>query len=140
MKMPEIIRAFFDSTIRVETLIHIGTMCMDHAWPRIAEEAFEDDYEDIWKAIGIEPPEDEDRELISVYLVDNCKKGFLVQFATPMPDRFNEGGFSFSWSWYTTHWIYDETYEGACKKALAWQREFIEQKRKAAEESKVEEA
>lgn len=138
MQMKQIANEFFDRSIRVEKLLHLGTMCMGDAWAATAQEAFEDDA-DIWAALGMAEPEPErdGPEAWGEAICDARKLGFLVQFATPMPDRFYEDGFSFSWGWYTTHWIYDESFETACEKALKWQEEFIERRRaKALEEKK----
>lgn len=130
MKMQQIISEFYDSSVRVEKVLHLGTMCMDDAWPDIAQETFEDDA-DIWTALGMAEPEleSDDPEGWSETIRDARKLGFLIQFATPVPDRFYEGGFSFSWGWYTTRWIYDESFESACEQAMKWQKEFIEIRR-----------
>lgn len=138
MEMKKITSEFFDCSIRVEKLVHLGTMCMGDAWADIAQEVFEDDA-DIWPALGMAEPEleSDDPEAWGEAILDARKLGFLVQFATPIPDRFYEDGFTFSWGRYSTHWIYDESFKTACEKALKWQKEFIEQRRmKALEEKK----
>ena len=133
MDMQKISSEFFDRSIRVETLIHIGTMCVSDSWPSVAQDAFEESNEDVWQAIGIEEPHYSDADSWSEALIDARKTGYLVQFATPIPRDFYEDGFSFSWGFYTLEWIYAETLEEACVKAIAWQEEFIEKKRKEAE-------
>ena len=136
MKSRKIIHEFFERAIRVEKVIHIGTMCMDDAWPDIAAEAFEDE-EGVWAALGIEKPDDVSTEAWSEALQDACKLGFLVQFATPVPEGFYEGGYSFSWGCYSTQWIYGESFESACNKAKKWQAEFIKKRHaKEMEEQK----
>lgn len=135
MQILEIIKEFFDESIRVEQLIHIGTMCADEAWSSIAQFAFDDDHESVWNAIGIEPPDDDDNESTFMHLMDHLKTGFLVEFATPVPQKiYSDGSFMFSWSNYTTTWIYDESFEQACQKALEWRRKFIEKKRQATQQ------
>lgn len=130
MKTQTIISEFFDRSIRVEKLIHIGTMCMDEwAWPSIARDAFEDDAEDVWEALGLEEPEIQDTSEWCEVLVDCRKVGFLIEFATPIPWEFSENSWSSPWSCYHTKWIYGDTFEEACEKALEWQEEFIESKR-----------
>ena len=137
MDIKQIIGEFFDSAIRVESVIHLGTMCMDDAWPDIAREAFEDDADDVWLALGTDEPEEEDREAWREAIRDARKLGFLIKFATPIPENFYEGGHSFSWGYYTTHWIYDDCFESACEKAIKWQEEFVEKMReKEAKEAK----
>ncbi len=130
MDMQQIIGDLFDSALRVEKLIHIGTMCMDDSWPDIASESFEEDFNDVWAAMGISEPDESCESEWSEALRDARKLGFLVQFATPVPDRFYDGGsYSFSWAFYTLHWIYDDSLESACVRALEWKEEFIEKKR-----------
>ena len=135
MQILEISNEFFNQSIRIEQIIHIGTMCMDDAWPEIAKEAFE--REEVWVAIGIEEPDDVSTEAWGEAIRDACKLGFLVQFATPVPENFYERGYSFSWGWYSTKWIYDESFESACKKAMEWRDEFVE-KRRAKEMTELE--
>jgi hypothetical protein len=139
MELRQIISEFFDHSIRAESVLHLGTMCMDDAWPSIASDAFEFDCEEVWQAIGIADPESDETEELSEYLRDSRKFGFLIQFATPVPQQFYENGHSFSWSSYTTKWIYDEVFSEACRKAIEWNAKYIEEARTKAESSNGEE-
>lgn len=132
MEMKQIMSEFFNSAIRIEQIIHIGTMCMDDAWPDIASEAFESDAEDVFKAIGICCPDEDDREEWSQALRDAGKMGWLVQFATPIPGSILDDSYSFSWGYYATCWIYDDDFYNACTKALKWHEEFIAEKKAKA--------
>mgnify|MGYP000867274884 CR=1 FL=1 len=138
MEMRKIISDFFDSSIRVEKLIHLGTMCMDDVWPEIASEAFEEDAEDVWEALEHLEPDDACKEEWSETLRCIRKLGFLVQFATPVPYGFSGNGYSCSWGQYTTQWIYGDSFELACARALKWQEEFIEASRAAQEAVKTQ--
>jgi len=86
----------------------------------------------LWESIGIEPPYDlDDPGLIFDHLMDNDKSGFLVKFATPVPQNIKDGSHSMSWGYYAAKWIYADTYQEACEKALAWRCQFVESKRQA---------
>ena len=124
----------FDNSVRAEAIIHIPTMLAQDAWPEIAREAFmEDDPDPIWEEIGIEPPYDLDDEgLIFEHLTDNRKCGYLVKFATPVPEDIKADSHRLSWGYYKMQWIYAESYEQACEKALDWRQELIDKKRTKA--------
>jgi len=124
----------FENNIRAEGIIHIPTMLAQDAWPDIAREAFmEDEPDQIWGEIGIEPPYDLDDEgLIFEHLTDNRKFGYLVKFATPVPQDITADSHRLSWGYYSMKWIYAESYEQACEKALDWRQEFINRRREKA--------
>lgn len=124
----------FDNNVRAEAIIHIPTMLAQDAWPDIAREAFmEDEPDRIWEEIGIEPPYDLDDEgLIFEHLTDNRKFGYLVKFATPVPQDITADSHRLSWGYYSMKWIYAESYEQACKKALDWREKFVARKREQA--------
>lgn len=138
MTTREISETFFDVSIRAELIIHIGTQLLDGCTSDAVEEAFNDDWSQIWEALGCRPTEDgeSDMEDVSYYLRNQVEKqGYLVKFATPVPHRFTEHGYAFSWGYYTSSWIYAETYEEACQKAIEWQAEYVERKRKEEAEA-----
>lgn len=137
MEMRDIQEEFFNNSIRPEKIIHLGTQCIDDcSWTDDAEEAFMNDFERVWEAIGISPPEEEPDELwaIAEHLLHGKKNGFLIQFATPMPRNITKGGsYSFSWGAYTTHWVYADSFEIACEKAIEWKNEYIAKEFEKAE-------
>lgn len=116
-----------DGSVRAEAIFHLGAQCItdEFSWPSELEDLFNDCYEDVFNAIGIEPPEDEDKGYIIEHLLENNKLGFLVQFATPVPRDITESGFTFSWGYYTTKLIYSDNFDDACKQALVWREEYI---------------
>ena len=130
MKDKDIGERFFDFSLRAELIIHIPTQFLEEYLPSEVEDAFDLDFEEIFKAIGIKAPDERDNEEISYYLRENNVTGWLVKFATPKPQRFTKGGFSMSWGYYGTQWIYDLSYENACERAIKWQNEFVESHRK----------
>jgi hypothetical protein len=135
----ETIESMFEGSIRAEVIIHLATMLAQDSFPGIATEAFmEEDPEPLWESIGIEPPYDlDDPGLIFDHLMDNDKSGFLVKFATPVPQNIKDGSHSMSWGYYATHWIYADTYQEACEKALAWRQEFYKKRKKFLEDQLI---
>lgn len=129
----QIISDFYNEIIRAETILHLAIQCIDEAHAPDAKDALSLDWEDIWNALGCEIPESESTpEEISDYLRNKGINGFLVKFATPVPQYIDGDGYSVTWSWYATKWIYSETLEGACQKALKWKSEYIENKKAKA--------
>ncbi|MDY0164638.1 hypothetical protein [Desulfobotulus sp.] len=134
MTSKQIAGEFEGRSLRAETIIHIGSMLAGE-WPESAKDAFSYDWDDVFLDLGLKNEAEvglewNEYEEISQFLWDNGKSGFLVQFATPIPENFTARGHSGSWGYYTTKWIYAETYEDACAAAMKWQDEYIEKKRK----------
>lgn len=133
MKNSQVAQEFYDNSIRFESIVHFASMCIDYAFPDAAEDAFNQNWEEVWRAIGIDAPEDgseEDMEYISDYLNANGKAGFLIQVATPIPEFHDKNSFiSKGWGWYTTKWIYVENFEDAIPLAHEWKSEYIEKER-----------
>ena len=124
----------FDYELRAEKIIHMGTMCSTDPMADVAHEAFEDDWDQIWSAIGIEPPRlDAEYGEISEVIIDHQRFGFLVQIGTPVPQRFGTGQtYTCSWGHYQLKWFYGESMDEIYTKAAKWQTEYIEQKREQA--------
>ena len=111
-----------EATARIETLIHIGCAIGDG-------DSVADSLSEFW---------DEDKETIegvfpncsescpdgavwefAEYLHGNKKLGFLAKFATPVMKN-NKGSISFSWGYYSTKWVYSDTFEGVVEEGLKW--------------------
>lgn len=124
----KIIEYFYDNSIRAEKIIHLGIQCIDELSPDVKEE-FKYDYNEISSALGLESPDllDGDDEDISSLFIESGKLGFLIKFATPVPKFYsdNSDSYSFSWSFCRMEWIYGETLEEACKKAIEWKEVYI---------------
>ncbi|PHS64371.1 MAG: hypothetical protein COB09_08330 [Thalassobium sp.] len=138
MNMKEISTEFFDNSIRAELIVNIPSMLSDEDSPPdiIADNVY-DDLDRTCAAMGIKPPSIHDIDDLGFWFSDLARRkgfnGFLVQFATPIPTNIRQdGGFSFSWGYYTTQWIYGDTYEEACAKAVEWAAGFVSEKRAAA--------
>ncbi|MCP8687724.1 hypothetical protein [Marinobacterium sedimentorum] len=127
----------FDHNLRAETIIHIGAMCTSVPMADIATEAFQEDWDELWNALGVtRTPHDVDDESICSALMHAGRRGFLIQIGTPVPQGFTEDG-SYVWSWghYQLKWFYGDSVEGAFEAAAQWQEKYIEAKH-AKEQSK----
>jgi hypothetical protein len=133
MTPKQIAEEFQGRSLRAEVIIHIGSMLADE-WPESAKDAFSYDWDEVFLDLGLKNEAEvglewDEYEEISEFLYNNGIFGFLVQFATPIPEDFTAYGHSGSWGYYTMKWIYAETYEDACVAAMKWQDEYIEKKR-----------
>ena len=115
-------------------ILNLGIQCMEDCFADHAEDCINSDWEEIWAAVGIEPPhpDESDNEDIAYHLQACGKSGYLVRFATPIPRDITTSSFRFSWGMYTTQWIYSETIQDACNKAIEWRRGYIEKERAKA--------
>jgi len=130
MNHREICENFFNNGVRVETIIHLGSMCHDYAYPSCAEDAFEQDWEEVLKALDLEIDADADKEEISSTLYDNNKLGFLIQAATPVPKFLSSSSSTHSgWGYYATKWIYAENINEAISKAHEWAEEYYQEQK-----------
>lgn len=128
----------FDGSIRPAIILHLGTMLADcEAVPDVLADAFEEDSEYIREALGIdEESSSEDLFELQDILAQEDRLGFLVKFETPIPQYFfDRNSFRFSWSYYTSKWIYGKTYNQCCKKALKWREKYIILRRKKTNET-----
>ena len=134
--MKEILEVFYENNIRADLILHLGTQCFTQpdecCWSYAAKDVFDDEPDEVWEAIGLDIPEHSGLDAISEYLVDNNKLGFLVRFATPVPHHITQNGYSYSWGRYTTKFVYGETYEVACRKAIDWKKVYIAKKKAKA--------
>lgn len=118
----------FEGSLRPATIFHLSTMLVDpDAVPNVLADALEEDWEDIYSALGIGTGQGEPEhwELVDE-LTYKAKAGFLVKFETPVPSDFDKhGGYIFSWGCYTSKWFYGKNYNECCNKAVKWQKSFI---------------
>ncbi len=128
-------RRWFDLSLRIETLIHLGTMAIDYSFSTPAEEFFEDEPEEAERLLGCVVDESPDWEELSTFLYENGKLGFLVKLATPVPSNFSDDGSyqTNGWGHFMTKWFYTEGFdETFFETAEKWRDEFIKSRRKAA--------
>ena len=65
---------------------------------------------------------------IEAFLYNEGKlNGYLAKFAKPVTTNFYESGYSFSWGWHYTTWLYAETLDDLFKKSFEWAKERHEQ-------------
>lgn len=123
-----------DTTLRAEQVFHLGTQCFQDDIPDGVSEAFEYNWDEVWKAIGCPEPHDNEPEAIIEHLWRYASTGFLVRFATPSPTSFISSGYAtLGWGRYTSGWVYAETMEEACKMGLAWKKVYIQEERERLE-------
>ncbi len=119
----------FEESLRPAIILHLGTMLTDpEAVPEVLEEAFEEDSDVIYEAVGVDSTYAGDDFYIVYDLIDEADKlDYLVKFETPIPTQFfGDGGVGYSWGYYTSKWFYGKTYNECCKKAIKWRRQWIE--------------
>ncbi|MBF0453607.1 MAG: hypothetical protein HQL72_02180 [Magnetococcales bacterium] len=121
-----------DPMIRAEQIFHLGLMCRMESWPDLLAEAFRD-LPEVWREVGLKEGDlndPEDLEEIACALYGRYRLGFLICFATPVPQKAIYGGtFSYSWGVYQHEWVYADTLEEACKKRLDRSKAFVEEER-----------
>lgn len=128
---------FFEHSIRPETILHLGTMMLETP-PESLKKAFEYDGDDVFPLLGIDEEGvfgyigDHDEDDLLKALADVKATGWLVKFATPVPQDFSPDGSSWSQSWgfYATKWIYGNSYNACCKLAIRWANEYVNRARR----------
>ncbi len=129
MNTVDIVEQFFENSIRPEVIIHLGTQCIDEdALPENVRDALLNDWEETWIELGIAIPQDADIPLMCDLLQRYRKTGFLVSFSTPTPQNISEQSYTFSRGYFTSKWLYADTYEEVCQKAIEWQAGYIKRK------------
>ena len=127
MNHKEITEYFSENCLRLEKIIHIASMCCSRSLPPIAEDAFNDDWDDVCRAIGIDPPDNYIGPYeMSARLYALNKLGFLIQAATPILKFKSQASSTSSWEYYTTKWIYAESLDEAIEKAKKWAFDYYQ--------------
>ena len=129
-------KQFFEANLRVEKIIHLAGALSFDCHTSDAEDAFNEDPELVFEALGLPVPEDDgsdiDMDQICDLLLHEKKLGFLVWFCTPVPTRFHKEpeGMSYSWGYTQGTWIYAETIEDAFSAGFKWREKYIEDQRR----------
>lgn len=122
-----------EAPARIEMILHIGGMGADeYSLAEALDDFIADDTDellDLFSAIPESVREDlDDRDARGPAFMDwalqNDVLGFLIQMATPIRRNQTSSGFSYSWGYYQTKWVYGDTIEEAVKNGLAWVEEF----------------
>lgn len=129
MNNEKVIDFCFENSLRLETIIHLGSMCYEYE--AFSYESFElfEYHKNIWNVLDISEPEDTDRASVAEYLVDSRKFGFLIKANTPLLTFHSESSASFSWGAYTAEMFYAETFEEAFDKAKQWCLDYYEKQK-----------
>ena len=136
--MKDILYKLAEATARIERVILIaGAIADESAFSDDIDDFFDDeDEEDIEKCLGKIPDwvdldgrGYERSESIYEWLTTSGRLGFLVKFATPVMTPTGSNSRSFSWGYYSTTWVYADTFEAAIDKGMKW----VETRRRAEE-------
>lgn len=127
--MKQLMQRFADNTARIENMVMLaGGVLSENASSDVTDFFCEVEVEEFEGCFG-PIPEDikealacEDFFEIEGWLLENEKFGFLVEFATPEVkiSKSNPQISSYSWSCWTTQWVYGDTLEAAMDKGFAW--------------------
>ena len=127
-----------EHNLRAEQIIHLGAQACCGPEADAVTEAFENDGEEIWEALGLPETYLELGDQLDEILLQEGRTGFLVQIATPVPQQFYDGGaYSSSWGCYHCHWFYGDTLEQAFNKALKYKQEWLAKRRAKAQEKEA---
>lgn len=145
MEHKKIARETGENSIRIEQIIHLASMCNCDQMPDAVEDVFNQDWEEVWEILKIEPIDNDmdidiDIETISAHLYENNKQGFLIQAATPCPYDFSTDGNSYStsgWRMYTMEWFYVEEFSDVFPLIEKWKEKYIQVQRKKFTNAKI---
>ena len=127
--------SWLDKGMRLDTIIHLGTMLNAGVPPIIVADSFYSGYDRIMEQLGLKADDydPDDMECLAEALYDKGKLGFLVEVATPVPDYSSSTSFSTqSWGYYSTQWVYAESFVEALDKCEQWYTAYHADKKKEA--------
>jgi len=137
MDLKKLCSKFCDETCRIEEIILLAGILADYSLPDPARNFFEnEEIETIEECFGKLPDyvkeatEEEDIEVITEWLSDSGKYGFLMKIATPIMKPTGPKSATYSWGYYTAKWIYADTLDAVMNKGFAWVRKRREKERK----------
>jgi len=124
----------WERTVRVELIVHLGSMCAEDSFPNIIKDElfFDIDSNDALKeCLGLEELPDyiekhfamEDFGELIFSLMERGVKGFFVKVATPAHEYHSESSASYSWGNFYFDWFYGHTFEAALKRGFDWAEE-----------------
>ena len=126
--MKAIRERFYENVARIERCILLAGVLSEDAFPPDFDELAEgEDWETLERCFG-EIPEDvksdvdkyNDGESLAQWLLENEKLGFLIKMAAPIKTPMGKTGWTYSWGYYATRWVYGETLEAALDAGFAW--------------------
>jgi len=138
MQDKTIASAMFHASIRTEKVFNLTTMMwVTDVFSSEITDTFNSDFVDMLAALGIDEGHldiEAELEEIAQCLVDFNIGGWLVQFATPIPNFHEDGSISHTWGVYSTKWLYHEDFETLCGLAIDWKQKLVaDLKAKAAQ-------
>ncbi len=129
MKNEIIAELMFDSDIKVEKMFHLASMLnfFLERLPDDLEDAFAEDYEEIFSEMKIEAPDGFSAEAIFETICAARKFGFLVEIRTPLLKPSGKRSFSCSSNCCKSKWFYRETLEEIYIAAENWVAQYREE-------------
>lgn len=119
------------ATVRVSRAVHLATAAPDGELHYDLKEWL---IEDVAEGLRWDLA-DEEEEMLRYYISDAIGwDSWVVEIQTPVPFKFWEGGFGYSWGHYWSGYAIGDTYEEAVRTGIRWaeeQRE-IERERQAS--------
>lgn len=109
----------YNNNVSFEHILHIGASLSDDSFPE-NNNVFDDHHTEICELLGIKE-EDVDEWGLEEILSNTSKKGFVGVVKTPVPKNVgSDGSYVCSWGDCALGYVYAETFEGLCKKAVKW--------------------
>lgn len=138
MNNKKISAVFYEKTIRLETILHLGMMMSDDVVSSAVTEAFDmsnlDQLREQIVALDLGNELNHfslkgDYKAFHDELFVRDKLGYLIQAATPIPADFADNGSAYNVSWdgaVAHEWFYGEDVNDALGKVLEWRERIVE--------------
>jgi hypothetical protein len=143
MNHQDVLNACYENETRVDALHYLAAESYGNNYKLI--DSMSDEYTAIANALGIDPlvPTDVAGDELIEYITESLGfLGFLVKMSTPVPKYVPKyysvvgrkvSPYAFSWSHYTSTWVYADSLSEALKLGFEWQKQYMEDmKAKAA--------
>lgn len=136
---------WFNALFRIENLIHIEGMTRGDAYPEVFKEAFLDSLPEkteaqIYQSCPVLAPlatseEWLEPEEVAEDLALHRVTGFFVQAAQPViRDFYPDGGYSYTWGYYHTEWLYAADADAISTVCAEWGAQMLAKDRAAKSE------
>ncbi|MFA4899923.1 MAG: hypothetical protein WC563_10390 [Brevundimonas sp.] len=140
---------WYDGLCRIEHLIHIASQVSVERPADVFSETFIDSLPEDAQALLYqqcpvlstfgEQDDAPDAEEVAEILAMRNVQGFFIQAAQPVVQHFYEsGGYSYSWGWYHTEWLYAATASDIEAVVWAWSANRLTKDREKAAAKKAE--
>ena len=127
--MDKLFEKLSDATARLEQVICIaGALGDGMAMADPLRELLDEDDDTLTKCFGKMPDwltealgdRHEAADAFFQWATDTAHLGFAIQIATPVMTPHGKGSASYSWGYYSTRWVYADTFDSAVDAGIAW--------------------